>query len=302
MAMTTAATVDTLLARFGIQNDSLCRSSLYYRPCRANKFNRLLVDRDTVRCLARLSRGIGTISITLADHVFALIVAIGHPYAGYVSFQRLLARIVSGERVRKTALYAASAATQWLLFALCLLLWLASGRDWAALGFSLQIAAGFLPALLITGAAFVFLILQLRQVMRESPSKLAKLTESLGNVSVILPSSRRELAGFYGLSVTAGIVEETVWRGFMLWYLDALLPLWAAASIAAIGFGLAHAYQGKENLVKVTFVGSVFVLLYLLCGTLWLPMLLHAAVDILQGRTAYEVLTRAETPNASSHK
>jgi membrane protease YdiL (CAAX protease family) len=46
-------------------------------------------------------------------------------------------------------------------------------------------------------------------------------------------------------------------------------------------------------LPKITLVGGVFAGLYLLSGSIWLPMLLHAAVDILQGRLAYEVIHRA---------
>lgn len=241
--------------------------------------------------------------MTLADHAFALIVAIGHPYAGYVSFQRLLARVANGYRVERTALYAAAATTQWLLFALCIALWLASGRNLRTLGFSLQGQAGWPLAVLITIAAIVFLLLQLRQVTKATPATLTKLSGSLGSMSVILPATPRELKSFYGLSLTAGIVEETLWRGFMIWYLAELMPLWAAASVAAIGFGLAHAYQGHENLAKVTLVGSLFVLLYLLSGNLWLPVLLHATVDVLQGRTAFEIITRGKAgASESSHK
>lgn len=242
--------------------------------------------------------------MTLADHAFALIVAIGHPYAGYISFRRLLARVAAGERIKRSALYAAAATTQWLLFILCLALWLTSGRSFAGLGFSLRAEAGWPLATFIMIAAVVFLVIQLRQVMNASPSIQAKLSGSLGKVAIILPANEAELKGFYGLSLTAGIVEETLWRGFMLWYLGQLMPLWAAASLAAVGFGLAHAYQGRENLPKVTLVGSLFVLLYLLSGNLWLPIFLHAAVDALQGRTAFEIITRAHANvvSESSHR
>jgi membrane protease YdiL (CAAX protease family) len=34
--------------------------------------------------------------------------------------------------------------------------------------------------------------------------------------------------------------------------------------------------------------------LYLLTGSIWLPIILHAAIDILQGRMAYEVMRRSQ--------
>ena len=84
----------------------------------------------------------------------------------------------------------------------------------------------------------------------------------------------------------------------MIWYFSLFLPLWLAALISAIGFGLAHAYQGIENLPKVTIVGFAFTGLYLLTGSLLLPMVLHAAVDVLQGRLAYTAMRRCDNEGA----
>ncbi|MDH3621296.1 MAG: CPBP family intramembrane metalloprotease, partial [Gammaproteobacteria bacterium] len=96
----------------------------------------------------------------------------------------------------------------------------------------------------------------------------------------------------YGLSVTAGIVEEALWRGFLFWYLGHFMPLWAAAIVSAVGFGIAHAYQGMENVPRIILVGGVFAGLFLLTGSLWLPIILHAIVDLLQGRAVYGMLRR----------
>ena len=106
----------------------------------------------------------------------------------------------------------------------------------------------------------------------------------------MMPLNGSELARFNMLSLTAGIVEETLWRGFLFWYLGHVMPLWTAAIISAVGFGLAHSYQGLANIPRVAMIGAVFSGLYLLTGSLWLPIILHAAVDLLQGRMAYEVL------------
>ena len=101
-----------------------------------------------------------------------------------------------------------------------------------------------------------------------------------------------ELARFYAVSVTAGIVEETLWRGLVIWYFSQFLPLWVAALISLVGFALAHAYQGIENVPKIGLVSALFVALFLLSGSLWLPMVMHAAVDIVQGRLAYNIMRR----------
>ena len=69
------------------------------------------------------------------------------------------------------------------------------------------------------------------------------------------------------------------------------MPPWAAGIISAVGFGLAHSYQGKAQVPQVIAVGAVFTLLYFLTGSVWVPIVVHALVDILQGKLAFEVFT-----------
>jgi len=60
-----------------------------------------------------------------------------------------------------------------------------------------------------------------------------------------------------------------------------------------------HSYQGLANIPRVAMIGAVFSGLYLLTGSLWLPIILHAAVDLLQGRLAYDVMRRVAYDNNS---
>ena len=57
-----------------------------------------------------------------------------------------------------------------------------------------------------------------------------------------------------------------------------------AAVIAVVLFTLGHAYQGKETLGGIAFVSACFVGLYLLTGSLLLPIVFHALLDLLQGQ------------------
>ena len=70
------------------------------------------------------------------------------------------------------------------------------------------------------------------------------------------------------------------------------VPLWAAALFGVLAFGVAHAYQGLKQIPIVMVLGAAFTGVYLLTGSLWLAMLFHALVDILQGRTGYDAVTR----------
>ena len=228
--------------------------------------------------------------MTTIDHFFVFGIAIVFPIASFISFRRLLARIAKGEKFKRSELYTSTALSLWGIFAATIALWTFSNRSWADLGINLQLDGAFVFAALLTVAGIVALYLQRRHVMSGDRETLNGYRDQLGTMDVFLPRNGNELGRFYGVSLTAGIVEEVVWRGFLIWYLSFYMPVWAAAVVSSIGFGLAHAYQGIRNVPQVTLVGGVFALLFVISGSVWLPMILHAAVDMFQGRLAYDVV------------
>ena len=98
-----------------------------------------------------------------------------------------------------------------------------------------------------------------------------------------LPRTRRELGWFRAASVNAGITEELIFRGFLLWYLEPYVGLAWAAVIAVVVFTLGHAYQGVANLPALALASAAFVGLYLWSGSLLLPIVVHALVDVMNG-------------------
>ena len=230
--------------------------------------------------------------MTLLDHLFVLVFAVIYPIAGFIGFRRLLRKIEAGMSVKRNHLYVQTMSWQWVLFALAVIVWAWSDRPWAALGFNVELHFRMLIGAALTVAGIAFLFGQVRQVATASQEEVQGLQGEIGELSLMIPRDGSELARFDMLSLTAGIVEETLWRGFLFWYLGQFMPIWVAAIISAAGFGLAHAYQGLANVPRVVLVGAVFAGLYLLTGSLWLPIILHAAVDLLQGRLACEVLRR----------
>jgi membrane protease YdiL (CAAX protease family) len=233
--------------------------------------------------------------MTLLDHIFVLVFAVMYPIAGFIGFRRLLRKIAAGMPVNRNHLYLNTITWHWILFALALIAWADSGRPWGVLGFNFEMNVRFLIAAALTIASIAFLVAQVRRVASAPQQDLDRVKSGFGALFLLVPRNGSELARFNVLSVTAGIVEETLWRGFLIWYLGQFMPVWAAAIISAIGFGVAHGYQGLANIPRVTLVGAVFASLFVLTGSLWLPIILHAAVDLLQGRLAYDVLRRIGT-------
>lgn len=238
--------------------------------------------------------------MTLIDHLFAFIIVVVHPVAGYISYQRLVRQARAGEIINRSRLYEMSILQQWVLFGICLAFWAGSTRAWDTLGFAFTMDALFLAGAALVAVAIFLLYQQYRQVVTASQEDLVKYRQSVGTLDLIIPRNGNELGRFYALSVTAGIVEETLWRGFLIWYLAAAMPLWAAAVVSSVAFGIAHAYQGPANIPKIVVIGGVFAAVFLLTGSLWLAMVLHAVVDIVQGRVAYELFRRTDDESSSA--
>lgn len=230
--------------------------------------------------------------MSLLDHVFVLLFAVVYPIAGAIGFRRLMRRVRDGTSLERMRLYRTTMISHWSLLAAALAVWAISGRSWGALGLGLELDAGFLLGVLLTLLGIAVLVLQLRSVGAADDHAIERIAGRFGNLEMLLPRSRAELSRFYGLSLTAGVVEEILWRGFLIWYLLQFLPLLPAALVSTVGFGLAHGYQGSRQLPAVTLVGGAFVVLYLVSGSVWLPIVLHAATDLLQGRLAWEVTGR----------
>lgn len=107
------------------------------------------------------------------------------------------------------------------------------------------------------------------------------------HVRIVIPASAAEMRVFAAVSVTAGICEELLYRGFALWYLSALLPRgWAIAAAVAI-FGIGHAYQGLRGVLMTATAGGIAIAIYLWTGSLVAPMVMHATLDLANGFIGY---------------
>jgi len=116
--------------------------------------------------------------------------------------------------------------------------------------------------------------------LRPKAEKLrAKLDDKVG---ALLPDLLQERRWFAAVSVGAGISEELVFRGFLIYYFGAYIPQFNVLEkvlLTSLVFGLAHLYQGRTAIVSTGLMGLALAGLYLMTGSLLLPVLVHAAVD-----------------------
>jgi membrane protease YdiL (CAAX protease family) len=143
------------------------------------------------------------------------------------------------------------------------------------------------PGLGVAAAAyFVLALLPLLQSLRGPRWRrayAAAFRRSMSDIPGLLPDSPLERLAFVLVSLSAGICEETLFRGFLIRFLHegALgLPLAAALVASSLMFGLGHAYQGVKGVLGTAVAGLAFGLLFLLSGSLIACILLHALVDL----------------------
>jgi len=239
---------------------------------------------------------------TALDLAFVLLIAAAWPlyehFVDWPSFQRSLREVPDRARMRE---YARSIGVQWTLAAAGTMLWLRAGRSWSALGVRMPQGVR-----LWAGAALVLLLgaLYARQVaaLARSPETRARLRGHLARAAFgdLLPRNGAEARWMMGLSVTAGVCEELLFRGLFIGMLVPWLGWWGAAALGVPAFGLLHAYQGTGGIVRTAVVGVALTLVVAASRSLLPAMALHALVDVGSGLATWMVLKEAEEPREDS--
>ncbi len=104
------------------------------------------------------------------------------------------------------------------------------------------------------------------------------------NMDFILPHGAAEITLWLALSVTAGICEETIFRGYLQRQFMALTKSVPAGIIlSGAAFGAAHAYQGFRMVILIGLYGAMFGILAYWRGSVRPGMIAHAWQDSLNG-------------------
>ncbi len=115
-------------------------------------------------------------------------------------------------------------------------------------------------------------------------SKLLRITAPAQHMQFMLPHRGVEFALWIALSVTAGICEETIFRGYLQRQFMALTKnAPAGILLSAAAFGAAHAYQGPRFVILIALFGAMFGILAYWRGSVRPGMMAHAWQDTLGG-------------------
>ena len=134
----------------------------------------------------------------------------------------------------------------------------------------------------ITAGMLIAILLPAVLALRSGKIR-AKAGEAAKRLAFLLPSTRDERAWWWGVCITAGICEEIVYRGLLLHYFHTLpfhLSLTWALVASSVVFGIGHLYQGVGGGVQTVVIGFVFGAMFVMTGSLAIPIVVHAVMDL----------------------
>ena len=237
----------------------------------------------------------------IIDHALAAAIIVLLPISGVWEYRYLVRQLEAGAPGARVSGYRLIIVIEWALVAAVVAWWFVAGRGTSALGFGMRTGMGTWIGWGATLVLITLILSESRSVFR-SEEKFRKAREVFetkqSHLLPLIPHTANDWKWFRIVAVTAGICEEIIHRGFLIWYLAALTGQWPAVVLSSIAFGFGHAYQGAGGIFKTTLVGIVFGLLYVFTGSLWAPMLLHAVIDLNSGYLGYRVMTGGR-PTAS---
>ncbi len=208
-----------------------------------------------------------------------LYLVIGEPLYGKRAYQRLLATL-GQDPFARVRFYRKIIILEWALVFLVLLTLRMAGEPMASIGLG---APRFDSQSLVLLIALLMGIAAPLVLGAVSPGYRKGLQQQTEPLRGMLPERRDERWWFALVSVTAGVCEEILFRGFLIAYLTTLvpgLPDVGALLITGVIFGMAHLYQGWTGVVTTGVLGVVLGLFYFYTGSLLWPIVAHALLDL----------------------
>jgi membrane protease YdiL (CAAX protease family) len=232
---------------------------------------------------------------TFADLLYVALFAVAGPVNDYAVLWPAFRRLSSDDPPwARRWLWASAMGNQWTLIVFGAGLWLASGRSWTSLGFT--VPGGWR---LWTGVTVFVLLMAyhawaITTLVRSADAR-ASMRQQIGPLSAVVPHTRTEMYWFGGVSLTAGFCEEFLYRGYFIWVLSPWLGWWGAAALSVAFFASGHAYQGWNGVLRTGILGAALTVVVALFASLWPAIALHALVDVGSGFMAW--LSLRERPS-----
>jgi len=215
-----------------------------------------------------------TVILMHALAVYAVVLA---PLLGVVWYRQAKRRVASGDPLAKVKLYRWIVIEQVVSTAAALAWWRFAGVPGPLLGLGAPRSWTWNTVALV--ALSGWLLWEAARLRPKAEKIRSRFKDSLGTM---MPDTPLDRSWFGAVSIGAGISEELVFRGFLIYYLSVVLPhtnLAERVLLTSLSFGFGHIYQGRTRAISAGIVGLVLACFYVASGSLLLPMVLHAVAD-----------------------
>lgn len=221
----------------------------------------------------------------LIDHLLAFLLGILIPLQSLLQGDSVMSdegEITSRE---KLAIYKINSFSQWALTIFVLAIWWFKDRSFASLGLHWPDWTFSTSVLLLSLSFVVSFVYDIFQQIK-SPENLQEARDDWKLHTPFMPTNGVEFRHFMVVVFTAAICEEILFRGFLINYLVSIFePTWVgmvwAVMLPAVVFALSHLYQGWESVIKIAVLSVVFGSLFVLTGSLLIPVILHFFVNLI---------------------
>ncbi|MCK4385666.1 MAG: CPBP family intramembrane metalloprotease [candidate division Zixibacteria bacterium] len=209
-----------------------------------------------------------------ATIILLLFLLVGWPLLSYVVMQESQPEMGFAGMDPVTQIYLPTIIVEWLIFLVVFFVLRKGKENLSAVGFSkftlanLGIGLGFL----LVANVLLFGLAHLLQFFHLTVPK---------EIAFILPRTKTQRLFWVILSITAGICEETGFRGYVLTKLNLFLNNWyLTVAVSSICFGLGHFYQGAGGVILTGTYGLLFCLLFIWRKSLIPGIFAHSLQDI----------------------
>jgi len=221
-------------------------------------------------------------------------------YGQRVFWPRFREAIARGQPDVRLRAYRREIATQWVAAGILAALWIVDGRSWSELRLTPPNVIGWLLSLAVVLSMIGLMLRKARDIAGAPMERLERIRVKVLAIAAenpkmefLMPRTTGEYRWFLGLSLTAGVCEELICRGYFTWLLAPRLGAVGAVAVVSIAFGIGHAYQGWAGIVKTATVGALLGVVMLVTGWLIPAMIVHALLDAGSGTILFRVLRDA---------
>ena len=222
--------------------------------------------------------------------ILIIILFIFFPISGYNSIKKLKKSIADGDYSKRIKFYRETILWSWIPLFLVFLMILISGISLNDIGIKwIHIDTSSLTKWVVypaIGFYIIYLLYNIYSIIifksnKESRAKAAKGIPD--DLKFLFPITQKEKRVWSLVSISAGITEEILYRGYLFYALPIVFPYLSLIHIlfiTTIIFGIGHVYLGKEA-IKSAVLGLFFGIFYIVFDSVIPVIIIHIAQDLV---------------------